>query len=173
MSATATQRRWLAFAGLAALVVAADQLTKAWVHANLVPGRPPVEVVGDLVRFVYGQNRGGIFGLFGDSATLLGLASTFVIALIVVYMAREGTRSHWLLTVALGLLLGGAIGNLIDRLRLAYVIDWVDMGIGEMRWYTFNVADAAISGALLLLIVITLLGERLASASEPAEQAQA
>ena len=92
---------------------------------------------------------------------------------IVVYMAREGTRSHWLLTVALGLLLGGAIGNLIDRLRLAYVIDWVDMGIGEMRWYTFNVADAAISGALLLLIVITLLGERLASASEPAEQAQA
>jgi signal peptidase II len=161
MSTAAVRRRWLAFAGLAAIVVVADQLSKAWVHASLVPGRPPVEILGDVVRFIYGQNRGGIFGLFGDSATLLGLASTVVIALIVVYMAREGTRAHWLLTLALGLLLGGALGNLIDRLRLGYVIDWVDMGIGDLRWYTFNVADAAISCALLVLILIALFGNRL------------
>jgi signal peptidase II len=170
MSTAAVRRRWLAFAGLAAIVVAADQLTKAWVDANLAPGRPPVEIVGDLVRVIHGQNRGGIFGLFGDSATLLGLASTVVIALIVVYMAREGTRSHWLLTIALGLLLGGAVGNLIDRLRLGYVIDWVDMGIGELRWFTFNVADAAISCSLLLLVLIALFGERLpAHDGAPAE----
>lgn len=171
MSRTAVRRRWAVFAGLAVVVVIADQLTKAWVHANLVPGRPPIEVIGDLVRLVYGQNTGGIFGLFGDSATLLGLASTVVIALIVVYMAREGTRSHWLLTVALGLLLGGAVGNLIDRLRLAYVIDWVDMGIGDLRWYTFNVADAAISVALVLLIAIAILGTRLSAPGQPAEEA--
>jgi signal peptidase II len=63
--------------------------------------------------------------------------------------------------VALGLLLGGAIGNLIDRLTLGHVTDWVDMGIGTWRWYTFNVADAAISIALVILIAIALLGERL------------
>ncbi|CAN5568480.1 signal peptidase II [soil metagenome] len=170
MSTAAVRRRWLAFAGLAAIAIIADQLTKAWVAANLGPGRPPVEVIGEFVRIIHGQNRGGIFGLFGDSATLLGLASTVVIALIVVYMAREGTRSHWLLTIALGLLLGGAVGNLFDRLRLGYVIDWVDMGVGDLRWFTFNVADAAISCSLLLLVLIALFGDRLpARDGAPAE----
>jgi signal peptidase II len=160
VSPRAVRRRWLAFTGLAVIVVIADQLTKAWVAANIAPGRG-VEVVGDLLRFVHAQNRGGIFGLFGDSATLLGLASTVVIAVIFVYMVREGPRTHWLLSVALGLLIGGAVGNLIDRLRLAYVIDWVDAGVGDLRWYTFNVADAAISIALVLLIVIGLAGDRM------------
>jgi len=66
------------------------------------------------------------------------------------------------LTVALGLLLGGALGNFIDRIRYQHVIDFVDMGIGSWRWYTFNVADSAISIALLLLILMSLFGERLA-----------
>ena len=59
------------------------------------------------------------------------------------------------------MLLGGAIGNFIDRIRLGWVVDFVDMGIGDSRFYTFNVADSAISIALLLLIVIALFGERL------------
>jgi signal peptidase II len=152
--------RWLAFAGLAAAVVVVDQLTKQWLRSSIQPAQAPVEVLGQLVRFVHGQNRGGIFGLFGDSAPILALASTVVIVLIVIYQRREGARS-WLLTVALGLLLGGAIGNLIDRLLLGHVTDWVDMGIGTWRWYTFNVADAAISMALLILVLVALLGERL------------
>jgi signal peptidase II len=152
--------RWLAFIGIAAFVVVVDQITKVWLRSTMRPGEPPMPVIGDFVRFVHGQNSGGIFGLFGESALILGLASIFVIALIVVYQSREGARS-WLLTVALGLLLGGAIGNLIDRLTLGHVTDWVDMGIGTWRWYTFNVADAAISIALVILIAIALLGERL------------
>ncbi len=60
------------------------------------------------------------------------------------------------LSVALGLLLGGAIGNLIDRFRLGYVVDWVDMGIGDIRFWTFNVADAAITIAILMLIGLAL-----------------
>lgn len=163
----AHRRRWLVFFGLAGLIVVADQLSKAWVVANFVE---PTQIVGDLVRIVIVRNTGGIFGLFGDSATLLGLASTVVIAFIVVYHAREGVRSHWLLTVALGLLLGGAVGNLIDRLRLGYVIDFVDVGIGDLRWYTFNVADSAISSAIVLLLFTVVLGERLGllPASKPA-----
>jgi signal peptidase II len=157
---SATTRRWSLFAAIAAAVVVADQLTKAWVVANVPLGRP-VEVVGDLVRLTIVHNAGGIFGLFGQSAMLLAAASTGVIALIVVYQAREGTRYHWLLSGALGLLLGGAIGNLIDRLRLGYVVDFVDAGIGSTRWYTFNVADSAISVALVLLVGISLFGDRL------------
>jgi signal peptidase II len=168
----AVRRRWLAFAGLAVVVVVGDQLTKAWIAATLAPGRG-MDVVGDLVRFVHAQNRGGIFGLFGDSAIVLAAASTVVIAIIVLYMAREGTRAHWLLSVALGLLTGGAVGNLIDRLRLGYVIDWVDTGLGDLRWYTFNVADSAISIALVLLIGMALLGERLSGGARVEASPQA
>ena len=59
-------------------------------------------------------------------------------------------------TIALGLLLGGAIGNLIDRLRYGYVVDFVDMGIGQWRFYTFNVADAAITTAIVLLLAMAV-----------------
>jgi signal peptidase II len=157
--------RWLLFAILAAVVALTDQLTKAWILANI---DRPTEIVGDLVRLIVVRNDGGIFGLFGASAPLLALASTLVIGLIVVYQARQGVRYHWLLSTALGLLLGGAMGNLIDRLRLGYVVDFVDMGIGDVRWYTFNVADAAISTAIVLLIGISLLGDRVLGERQPA-----
>lgn len=164
------RRRWAAFAALAAVVVIADQASKLWIDANFerasirpAPGTAqPTPVLGEFVRIAKNYNEGGIFGLFGDSAIVLALASTVVMAVIVFYHAREGTRGPWLLSVALGLLLGGAIGNFIDRIRLGAVIDFVDMGIGTWRWYTFNVADSAISIALLLLIVLSVFGNRFA-----------
>ena len=161
--------RWLLFFGIAAAVVILDQLSKAWVASSFslasVLGQAgvrggPTPVIGDMVRIAVTHNTGGIFGLLGDSAIVLGLASLVVIGFIVAYEARAGVISHPILTVALGLLLGGAVGNLVDRLRLGYVVDWVDMGIGNTRWYTFNVADAAISISLVLLIAISLLGDR-------------
>ncbi len=152
---------WPIFLGLAATVIVTDQLTKAWLVSQLAPGES-MPVVGDYLRLVHSQNNGALFGLFRESAVLFGLASIVVIGLIVAYHARSG-RSRYM-SVALGLLLGGAIGNLIDRLRLGYVVDFVDAGIGSFRWYTFNVADAAISFAILFLIAAalrpSLTGER-------------
>jgi signal peptidase II len=163
------RRRWLLFAGVALLVVVTDQLTKLWIDANFAAASPhapvgaagPTPIIDGFVRIAKTYNTGGIFGLFGNSATILALSSTIVIALIVVYHAREGTRSAWPLSLALGLLLGGAIGNFLDRVRLGAVIDFVDMGIGSFRWYTFNVADAAISTSLLLFILLAFFGDRL------------
>ncbi len=163
------RRRWLLFVVLAAAVVVADQASKLWIDANFaaasiqpLPGSAqPTDVIDGLVRIAKAYNSGGIFGLFGNSAAVLAISSTLVIAGIVYYQAREGVRGPWLLTVALGLLLGGAVGNFLDRVRLGAVIDFVDMGIGNWRWYTFNVADAAISTALLLLILLAIFGERL------------
>ncbi len=131
-----------------------DQLTKAWLVSNFVPGQV-AEVVGDTVRLVFGQNSGALFGLFRDQALLFGLASLGVGGLIVAYHGRAG-RSFYL-SIALGLLLGGAVGNLIDRLRLGYVIDFVDIGIGNLRFYTFNVADSAISTSIVLLLAVAIL----------------
>lgn len=173
-----TQRwRWLTFVGLAVLVIIIDQLSKAFIDANFglaslhpsAGGAAPTPVIGDLVRIAKSYNTGGIFGLFGNSAIVLATASLIVIALIVVYEWREGSRS-WLLTLALGLLLGGAIGNFIDRIRFGWVVDFVDVGIGDTRFFTFNVADSAISTALFLLICLAIGREwqtRRAAAQEP------
>ncbi len=169
--------RWVAFGGVALLVIAVDQISKLFIDANFAlssvnpsPGyAAPTPVIGEFVRIAKSYNAGGIFGLFGNSAPVLALSSLFVIGLILVYQWREGNRS-WLLTLALALLLGGAIGNFIDRIRLGWVVDFVDMGIGDARFYTFNVADSAISIALLLLIVIAVFHER-QTRRRPAQEA--
>ena len=140
---------WPVFFGLAAIIVVVDQLTKAWIRSILAPGAS-TSVIGDNLRLVHGQNNGALFGLFRDNAALFGLISIVVIGLIVAYHARVGRSLY--LSVALGLLLGGALGNMTDRLRLGYVVDFVDAGVGNLRWYTFNVADAAISTAIVMLI---------------------
>ena len=140
---------WLTFFGVAGTVWILDQLAKAWLVGQLSPGEA-INVIGDLVRLIYSQNSGALFGLFRDNAVIFGIVSLAVIGLIVAYHGRAG-RSQYL-SIALGLLLGGALGNVTDRLRLGYVVDFVDIGIGDFRWYTFNVADAAISLAIVMLI---------------------
>lgn len=164
--------RWLLFLGLAVAIVAVDQATKALVTGALRPGesRP---ILGDLVRIVFSQNSGALFGLFKDNAAMFGVVSLGVIALIVAYHSRTGGSTY--MTLTLGLLLGGAVGNMLDRLRLGYVVDFVDGGIGNVRWYTFNVSDAAISLAILLLLLAALrpsLAEPAAAAASPSADPQ-
>ncbi len=179
--AARNRRRWALFGGIAASVAVIDQLSKLWIDSNFqqlilgaAPGTPnaPSEVFGDWVRIAKSYNHGGIFGLLGDSAPILGLASLVVIAVIIYYQWRQGIQSP-LLTLTLGLLLGGALGNLVDRLNHGYVIDFVDMGIGTTRWYTFNVADASISIAIVLLVVLSIFGDRIPGGipAEPARTA--
>jgi signal peptidase II len=103
---------------------------------------------------VFGQNTGALFGLFKDNAVMFGIVSIVVIGLIVAYHGRSAASLY--LTITLGLLLGGAIGNMLDRLRLGYVVDFVDVGLGTLRFYTFNVADSAISLSILLLLVAAI-----------------
>ena len=157
--AASDRPRWILFIGLAVGIVVVDQLVKAWIAAagGFAVGRP-VEIVGDFVRITVSHNQGALFGLFQGSALLFAIVSVAVLGIIVWYHGHAG-RSV-LVSLALGLLLGGAVGNLLDRLRLGYVVDFVDAGIGSWRWYTFNVADAAISCAILLLIVLALRPDR-------------
>jgi signal peptidase II len=147
--------RWVAFAGIAIMALVVDQLSKAWLVAMLPdPGDQRVVIDGWL-NLVHGRNSGALFGLLPQSAPIFAVVSLGVVALIVVYHRRAG-RGH-LTTLALGLLLGGAIGNLLDRLQFGYVVDWVDMGVGSWRFFTYNIADAAITTAILLLIGMALL----------------
>jgi signal peptidase II len=151
---TRTGAHWLVFAGTAVMVFVLDQLTKAWLVANVSPGEV-VEIFGDYVRLIFSQNSGALFGLFRDNALVFGIVSLVVVGLIIGYHARAGRSLY--LSLALGLLLGGAIGNLADRLRLGYVVDFVDIGLGSLRFFTFNVGDSAISLAILMLIAAALV----------------
>jgi len=144
-------RRWILFAALAIVIVVIDQLSKAWVAGQLAPGAGMV-LVPDLLNVVHGQNSGILFGMLPQSAPAFAIVSLGVTALIVLYHLKAGRGI--LATVALGLLLGGAIGNLLDRLNHGYVIDWVDMGIGTIRFWTYNVADACITTAILVLLAM-------------------
>ena len=167
------RRRWALFASLAAVIVVSDQLAKAVVTSQLAPGQS-VDVLGDVVRIVFGQNTGALFGLFKDNAAMFGVVSLIVIGLIVAYHGRSTPSLY--LTITLGLLLGGAIGNMLDRLRLGYVVDFVDVGLGTLRFYTFNVADSAISLSILLLLLAAIrpaLVEGPKAAGEPPTPAAA
>jgi signal peptidase II len=161
--ARADRSRWLVFVALALGVLVVDQIVKAWIVANFEVDRV-VSIVGEYVRIAVSHNSGALFGLFRDQAPIFALLSLGVIGLIVWYQSRAG--GSLLVTSALGLLLGGALGNLTDRLRLGYVVDFVDLGIGTFRWYTFNVADAAISCSILLLIVLAIRPPRTRTTGE-------
>jgi signal peptidase II len=145
--------RWLLFAAIAIGVVVLDQASKAWIVANLAVGES-VPIVGDLVRIIHWRNSGILFGMLPQSAGAFAIVSLVVLGVIVFYHAKAGRGL--VVTIALGLLLGGAIGNLIDRLQYGSVVDFVDMGIGSWRFYTYNLADAAISTAILLLLAMAM-----------------
>jgi signal peptidase II len=148
-----SRRRWVLFAAIALGVVAIDQLSKTWITTTLGPGES-MDVLGSWLRFVHWTNSGILFGMLPQSGPAFAVVSMIVVGLIGVYHARAGRGL--VTTVALGLLLGGALGNLVDRLRYGAVVDWVDMGIGGWRFYTYNVADAAITTAIVLLLAMTV-----------------
>lgn len=145
--------RWGVFVAIAVTVVVLDQASKAWLVSSVGPGEV-IRIVGDYVRLVSSHNSGALFGIFKDQAVLFGIVSLGVVGLILAYHGRSGRNPY--LSITLGLLLGGAIGNLIDRFRLGYVVDWVDIGLGDIRFWTFNVADAAVSTAIVMLVGLAL-----------------
>lgn len=157
--------------GTAAAVVIADFVTKLIAEAFLAR-RLPLRVFGDVVQLRLVYNEGAAFGLHvGDNSRwiFLGLAivALFVLASLV-RSTRPGDRFRLL---SLALVCGGAVGNLIDRVRSAQgVVDFLDVGVGAWRWPTFNVADSAITiGAIALGVSLWQEGR----ASQRAKEAQA
>lgn len=143
---------------IAALVFVLDQLTKYWI-INILRLREIgfVEVL-PFFRLTWVENSGVSMGLLqagSDTARWLLVAVTLAIAIVVaVWIAREKQRYE---IMALGLVLGGAIGNIVDRIRFGYVVDFLHFFKGSHDFYVFNVADAAISVGVVLLMARALL----------------
>lgn len=139
-------RPWALAGIVCALALAADQVAKAVVEANLVPGEY-VEVLGPL-ELTLSHNRGVAFGLAGGAGVGLVLVTLAAFGLIVYLFARDASRrGMWLAT---GLVAGGALGNLADRIFAGQVTDYIVVG----SWPPFNVADIAITCGVALLALI-------------------
>ncbi|MDR2503704.1 MAG: signal peptidase II [Deltaproteobacteria bacterium] len=148
---------------LAALIVGLDQCTKMAVESHL-PLNHGIPVIKGFFNLVRVHNRGAAFGFLNrpDITWQFWIFSGFALfALILVLLMLRWTRHPGLTAkIAFGAILGGALGNFIDRLRLRYVIDFLDFHLGQWHWPAFNVADIAICTGVLLFALITLFPRR-------------
>src|SRR6516225_5020981 len=154
----------LVFFLIAALVVAADQTAKHAVATHFLPDESRI-VIPHALWLTYVQNHRGAFGLFGAHPLILAAVALAVVVVFYLWYRQGGATlsTH----IAFGLILGGAIGNIIDRVRFGYVIDFFDL-----RWWpVFNVADSCITiGVVLLLVRIVWHERRHAVVAPPAQE---
>lgn len=146
---------WFLLTGV--LVLLLDQLSKFWVRdALLIHQSKPF--IGEWVRFTYVMNPGGAF-----SSQLGGLlfyvgATSIALLLVIIYWYRNRHLGP-IFSACLGLVFGGALGNLADRLYLGKVVDFIDMGVGRLRWPVYNVADIGITCGVILLFLATMFSK--------------
>ena len=153
------KRNWGLFSLIIFLVTALDQVTKILVLSN-IDFHGSVTVISGFFNIVHTRNRGMAFGLLnnpdpGPAFYILTCASVFAIILIVFWFSRLREYEKPLIP-GLALILGGALGNLIDRLRIGEVVDFLDVQIGSYHWPAFNVADSCISLGTIWVVVCLL-----------------
>jgi signal peptidase II len=160
------QAKWnIIFLAIAFFAVAADQLSKHWIQSNFVPGQSLPET--GLFRLTYAQNTGAAFSIFLGNNDLLIIAHFIGIILLLIYIfiiyrhfPSLNTRIN---KVAVGLILGGTIGNLIDRISLHYVRDFIDVG----PWPIFNIADSSTVVGVIIFAVSILFFNRYKEQNSP------
>ena len=145
--------QWLGLGAVVIVAVAADQVTKRIVASQIgLDGE--VKVIGPL-SLHHVQNSGIAFGLFPNSTVVVALLTAVAVAWMIWFFARSGAR-HPILPTALGLLIGGSVSNLVDRIRLGHVTDFIDVG----WWPAFNLADSFICIGVAILLLTLVLADR-------------
>ena len=145
------------FAGAAILALGLDQLSKIWIRSNL-PGGAQLPLIPGWMHLEHVKNHGAAWGVLAGQKWLL-IAFTVAVTALVVSSAREVSRRGKIAAIGFGWILGGALGNLLDRVMFGYVTDFFDLDT-PVRWLqtfpVFNVADSALTGGVILML-ITLL----------------
>ncbi|HBB28017.1 MAG TPA: signal peptidase II [Clostridiales bacterium] len=135
-----------------------DQITKYFAVA-LLQGNPSVHLIGNFLRFTYVENRGAAFGIL-QNQRLFFIISTVVLVAFLIYMIVFNKKVTTATKLTLSLILSGAIGNFIDRLRLGYVIDFVDVRFGDFYDFpVFNVADSCLVVGVIILVILILFNK--------------
>lgn len=153
---------------IAGILIALDQWTKSLVRANLVIGeiyRPDLWIT-QYARIVHWTNYGAAFGIFQNLSTVFAVLSS-IVSLIIIYYFPQIPREDFFVRFAMGMLLGGAVGNLVDRLARGYVTDFLSVG----SFPVFNVADASVSTGVVVLFIGMWLQDRAKAREQAALQA--
>jgi signal peptidase II len=167
---TAQQRRWLVPLLVSTTVLLLDQASKIWIRATLGPQplREAIPLIGEWSNLIYSRNTGVAFGLFQNMSPLfLVLSSLITLGAIYVYIVYLPNQ-HAGIQLSMGLIIGGALGNVVDRIRLGYVVDFIQIG----WWPVFNVADSAITvGATILAVYLLFTTEEPPPGPDPQDTA--
>lgn len=161
------RRSLLLLASIASTVVALDWWTKRWATENLAR-HEPVEILGPLLRFTYTRNSGVAFGLGAGLPFPYYLFSIVAVVAILYLFLRRGAQTPTR-QVALSLILGGAVGNLIDRVTMGEVVDFIEIGWGRWHWPVFNLADTAVTTGVVLFALAWSRPHAPAVADAPAD----
>lgn len=142
---------------IAGTIIFFDQLTKAWVRQNLDLGEIywPSLWLSDYIRLLHWKNYGAAFGIF-QNGNLVFTILAFIVSLVIIYYFPQVPRNEGIVRIAMSMMLGGAVGNLIDRLHQGYVTDFVSVG----EFPVFNIADASISTGVAVLFIGMWLQDR-------------
>ena len=144
-------------------VIIIDQLSKYAVQ-HMMTLHSPIEVIPGFLNLTYMQNPGAAFGIFGDVAETMRLVILIGITLlafvILIYMYLKIKEKDNLVLISVAMIIGGAIGNLIDRIRFQKVIDFLDFYMGRYHWPAFNIADSAITAGTMILVFTILFSGR-------------
>lgn len=140
------------------IVIIADQLSKFFVVEHLKPvGNIPI--IKGILDFSYVENRGAAFGMLSDNRVIFMAASVAIIALLL-YIIYKYRGQNKLFDISMGFILGGGVGNMIDRIRLGYVIDFVDFCAFDFWKWVFNIADSAVVVGCILAIICLILEQK-------------
>ena len=146
---------------LTIVVIVLDQISKMWVKQNLALWET-WDILGSFLRFSHVKNPGIAFGISVGDFSMLVIFLSFAATILIAYLHWQERNSHPLIVNGFGLILGGAIGNLIDRSYIFFsktyegVVDFIDVGAGGFRWYTFNIADSAVTVGVILYLLHSL-----------------
>ncbi len=165
---------WMFFFSVIGLTLLIDQLTKTWIVHNLMlyESRVPIPALGDFFRITRTFNTGAAFGIFSESGDIF-LAIAVVVVMVMLYVYPRIPHGQWLLRFGMGLVAAGALGNAIDRLIYGHVVDFINYRIPNVFSNVSNLADHAITGGVILMIVDNLLQERRARRQKYATDASA
>jgi len=151
------------FLFLVPLIVIADQVSK-WLVTKSLPLEGTRDIIGGFFRLWHVRNSGAVWGFFqghnGGWVPKLITALAVAALLVVLFFFLRAGKQERLELFAYAFILGGALGNIIDRLRLGYVVDFLDVYVGSWHWPTFNVADSCITIGVLLLALSLLRGNK-------------
>ncbi|TET77355.1 MAG: signal peptidase II [Candidatus Cloacimonadota bacterium] len=152
------RRKWKIFAFISLTVIFCDQLSKYIVSKTMYIGQS-IRVIGSFFRITYLRNPNVAFGIPVGSPLLMMVLTSIATILLIVYFFRIKEEGI-LFNIGLVLIIGGAIGNLIDRFRMRQVIDFIEIGIKRFKWPVFNIADSFVTIGIIVILYVWIFGKK-------------